>query len=68
MLSDKIFGFQLNNSGEYAIFPLVNDISSSFERAEYTLGIFTNVSKAFDTVDLEILIPKLEYYGMKGKI
>ena len=56
LLFDKEFEFQLNNSTENAILQLVNDISSSFERAEYILGIFIDLSKAFDTVDHEILI------------
>ena len=51
----------------HAILQLVNDISSSFERGEYTLVIFIALSKAFDTVNHEILISKLEYYGIKGK-
>ena len=67
LLFDNQFGFRLNNSTEHAILQLVNDISSSFERGEYTLGIFIDLSKAFDTVDHEILISKLEYYGIKGK-
>ena len=40
MLFDKQFGFQLNNSREYATLQLVNDISSSFKKGKYTLGIF----------------------------
>ena len=67
MLFDKQFGFQLNNSTEHAILQLVNDISNSFERGQYTLEIFIDLSKAFDTVDHEILISNLEYYGIKGK-
>ena len=67
LLLDKQFGFHLNNSTEHAILQFANDISSYFERGEYTLGIFIDLSKAFDTVDYEILISKLEYYGIKGK-
>ena len=64
----KQFKFQPNNSTGHVILQLVNDISNSFERGEYTLWIFIDLSKAFDTVDYEILISKLEYYGIKGKI
>ena len=67
LLFNKQFGFQLNNPTEHAILQLFNDISSSFERGEYTIGICIDLSKPFDTVDHEILISKLEYYGIKGK-
>ena len=67
LLFDKQFGFQLNNSKENAILQLVNNISSSFRRGEYSLGIFIDLSKAFNVVDHEIWISKLEHYGIKGK-
>ena len=62
LLFDKQFGFQLKYSIEHAILQLVNDITSSFERGEYTLGIFVHLPKVFDTADYEILISKLEHY------
>ena len=41
------------------------DITSSFEKGEYTLGVFIDLSKAFNTVDHQILIKK-QYYGIDG--
>ena len=52
----KQFGFQKNNSTEDAIRQLTRDITSSFEKGEYTRGVFIDLSKAFNTVDHQILI------------
>ena len=67
MLFDKQFGFQRNKTTEHTILQIVNDISSSFQIGEYILGIFIGLPAVFDTADHEILISKLEYYGIKGK-
>ena len=66
MLFDKQFVFQLNSSTEHAILQLVSDISGSFEKGKYTLEIFINLSKAFDTSNHKMLISKLEHHDMKG--
>ena len=66
LLYEKQFNFQGNNSTEYAILQLIRDITRSFEKGEYTLGVFIDLSKAFDTVDHQILIRKLQYYGIDG--
>ena len=65
-LYEKQFGFQRNDSTEHAILQLTRDITSPFEKGEYTLGVFIDLSKAFDTVDHQILIKKLQYYGIDG--
>jgi hypothetical protein len=44
----------------------VHEISKAFEKSQYLLGIFIDLSKAFDTVDHYILLQKLKYYGIKG--
>ena len=67
ILCKKQFGFQENHSTDYAIIQLVNQISHSFEKNHFTLGVFMDLSKAFDTVDHVILIKKLNHYSVKGK-
>ena len=59
------FGFQTPHSTEHAILLLVNQLYQSFDESKFTLGIFIDLSKAFDTVDHKILTKKLELYGIK---
>ena len=54
LLYEKQFGLQRNNSTEHSILQLTRDITDSFEKGEYTLGVFIDLSKAFDTVDHQI--------------
>ena len=62
------FGFQANNSTEHAITELVGKITTAFDDNKYVLGVFIDLSKAFDTVDHQILLNKLQHYGIKGSI
>ena len=49
-----------------AVLGLVDQIFQAFENNEFTTGIFIDLKKAFDTVDHQILLGKLEFYGIRG--
>jgi hypothetical protein len=60
------YGFKENSSTELAIFKLTNQILTCINNKDAVCGIFCDVSKAFDTLNHEILISKLKYYGVTG--
>ena len=45
---------------------LQDSISAAIDRNEYSLGVFIDISKAFDTVNHDILLSKLENIGIRG--
>ena len=49
-----------------ATLDLVDKISQQIDSKNYFIGIFIDLSKAFDNINHTILIDKLEYYGIRG--
>ena len=60
------FGFQKSKSTEHAILGISASILKALEKKEKVCCIFLDFVKAFDTVNHEILLTKLEYYGVRG--
>ena len=66
LVYEKQFGFQRNNWTEHAIPRLTKDITGSFEKGKNTLWVFIDLSKAFNTVDHQSLIKRLQYFEIDG--
>ena len=60
------YGFRKSHSCETAIMELASSIIKGKDDGFYTLALFIDLSKAFDTVDHNILLDKLDKYGIRG--
>ena len=67
MLSPQQCGFRSNHSTELAALNLVDELTYKLDRGIIPINIYIDLSKAFDTLVNEILISKLEHYGVKGE-
>ena len=66
ILSDHQYGFREKHSTYMALINLINRVSEEIENKYLTLGIFIDLSKAFDTINHDILLHKLQHYGITG--
>ena len=62
------FGFREKHSTIQALLSLTESIKYSIDNSKYGCGIFLDLQKAFDTVNYDILVTKLEHYGIRGNV
>lgn len=66
ILTEQQFGFRADRSTTMAVINLVENITQAINKKQYTVGIFLDLQKAFDTIDHNILLHKLQKYGFRG--
>jgi hypothetical protein len=66
LLHEKQFGFRKSHSTSHALNYSISQIKKGMKEGNHVLGIFIDLSKAFDTIDHNILLEKLECYGIRG--
>ena len=64
---DSQYGFRSKHSTELAALELLNRIVTQMDQKEIPINIYLDLSKAFDTLDHNILTEKLKFYGITGK-
>ena len=66
IINPNQFGFRKSHSTSHAVNHSVKIIEDALKAQKHILGIFVDLSKAFDTIDHKILLTKLQRYGIRG--
>ena len=66
ILENSQFGFRKGHSTSHGITHLHETIIQNIERKKVCVALFIDLKSAFDTIDPEILVKKLHYYGIQG--
>ena len=68
VLYDYQFGFRPHYSTKLALIETTDFIRESLDLNYYVAGIFLDMSKAFDSLDHNILLHKIYNYGIRGNV
>ena len=66
LLSESQHGFRENHSTETAVIELTDYLKSQLDNKHNPLCLFLDLSKAFDTINFDILLLKLQHLGIKN--
>ena len=66
LLCNKQLGFRSGYSTELAALHLADNMINQIDNGKTPINIYIDLSRAYDTLNHDILIHKLNYYGVKG--
>ena len=66
ILYEHQYGFRSNHSTTLAVLDSVDEILTNLDKKHYVVGVFFDLSKAFDSLEHSILLDKLYNYGIRG--
>ena len=66
ILHDCQFGFRAGRSPNMALLSLIENITTSLDDHKHAVGVFMDIKKTFHTIDHNILLKKINHYGLRG--
>ena len=66
ILAKEQFGYRAKHSTNHVIADVTNKLQNYRDNKHFTCLILLHYSKAFDTVDHQIVLNKLQKYGIRG--
>ena len=63
---ERQFGFWPNHSTTHTLLEIADKIKQASDSGKYVCGVFLDLQKAFDTVNHDILLNKLNHYEIRG--
>ena len=66
IIYDLQFGFRQQYYTSHALINITENIRKALDDGNTGCGVFVDLQKAFDTIDHQILLAKLNHYGIRG--
>ena len=66
LLSMQQYGFRTKHSIKFAALILVDHLTYKLDNGQIPSNVYINLSKAFNSLIYDILLNKLNYYGVRG--